>query len=73
MKLKELSKGAGAGRFFIIKENDKYLRELNTAANQAEGADRKNIRALYNKALKGVVDELDKVQEITEKKPEQEQ
>ena len=68
MKLNEISKGVGSGRLGIIKEADKNLRELNTAANQAEGADRKNIRALYNKTLSEVVAELDSVPNMLKNK-----
>jgi hypothetical protein len=48
----------------IIKQVDGTLKDLNTAANLAEGRDRKNIRSLYNEQLKYIVDELDKVGRI---------
>ena len=61
LKIEELAKGKGAARMMIIKQVDKTLKDLNTAANLAEGRDRKNIRSLYNEQLKYIVDELDKV------------
>jgi hypothetical protein len=66
LKLEELSKGEGAARDSIIKGVDETLRDLNTAANQATGRDRKNLRSLYNEQLKYVVDELDRVKDIPE-------
>jgi hypothetical protein len=66
MKLMELVQGDEAARYGIIHEVDATLRELNTAANEATGRDRKNIRSLYNEQLKYVVDELDKVKDIPE-------
>jgi hypothetical protein len=64
MKLMKLVQGDEAARYGIIHEVDATLRELNTAANEATGRDRKNIRSLYNEQLKYVVDELDKVKNI---------
>ena len=63
-KALEMSKGKDFVRMQMVREADKYLKKLNTAANQAEGKDRKNLRALYNNALAKTVEELDKVQDI---------
>jgi hypothetical protein len=64
MKYMEEVSGKDYLRMMMVREAEKTLKQLNTAANQAEGRERKNIRALYNSVLQQVVGELDRVQDI---------
>jgi hypothetical protein len=61
LKLEEIAKGEDFVRMQIIKEADKNLSKINKAANKAEGAERKELRRLYNQQVKAVVDMLDSV------------
>lgn len=61
MKLEEITKGEDFVRMQIIREADKYLSQINKAANKAEGKERKELRKLYNEQVKAVVDMLDEV------------
>lgn len=61
MKLEEITKGDDFVRMQIIRETDRQLSEINKAANKAEGAERKELRRLYNEQLKAVVELLDSV------------
>jgi hypothetical protein len=63
MKLQELQKGQDFVRMQMLKDANKYLKKLNKMANQAEGEERKRLRAEYNKLVKELVDELDDVGE----------
>ena len=64
MKLMEMTKGKDILRYGIVHEADSKLSELNKAANLATGNERKLLRDLYNQALRDVVAELDKVNDI---------
>lgn len=63
LKLEQISKGEDFVRMQIVREADKQLSKINKAANKAEGADRKELRRLYNQQVKAVVDMLDEVGE----------
>ena len=63
LKLEQISKGEDFVRMQIVREADKQLSQINKAANKAEGAERKELRRLYNQQVKAVVDMLDEVGE----------
>jgi hypothetical protein len=63
LKLEQISKGEDFVRMQIVREADKQLSQINKAANKAEGAERKELRRLYNEQVKAVVDMLDEVGE----------
>jgi hypothetical protein len=58
MKLEEISKSDDFVRMQIVREADKQLSQINKAANKAEGAERKELRRIYNEQVKNVVDML---------------
>jgi hypothetical protein len=64
MKAMEMASTNDAVRMEFVKRADKVLKQINTAANQATGRDRKNLRALYNSQMQLVVEELDKIGQI---------
>ena len=61
LKLEKLVKSEDFVRMRIVNEADKSLSKINKAANQAEGKQRKELRQLYNRQVKMVVDLLDQV------------
>jgi len=63
LKLEQISKGEAFVRMQIVREADKQLSQINKAANKADGAERKELRRLYNEQVKAVVDMLDSVGE----------
>ena len=63
LKLEQISKGEDFVRMQIVREADKQLSKINKAANKADGAERKELRRLYNQQVKAVVDMLDSVGE----------
>lgn len=63
LKLEQISKGEDFVRMQIVREADKQLSQINKAANKADGAERKELRRLYNQQVKAVVDMLDSVGE----------
>lgn len=63
LKLEQISKGEDFVRMQIVREADKQLSQINKAANKADGAERKELRRLYNQQVKAVVDMLDEVGE----------
>lgn len=64
IRLEELAKGTDAVRLSIIKKVDKDLKNLNSAANQATGNERKLLRDLYNQNLMEIVNMLDKAGDL---------
>lgn len=66
VKLQELTKGEDFVRMMILKQANKSLSKLYKAANQMEDAKREQeLRRLYNQMVKMVVEELDKVGEVS--------
>ena len=61
LKLEQLMKGEDFVRMQIVNEADKSLSQINKAANQADGQQRKELRQLYNRSVSEVVDMLDQV------------
>jgi len=65
LQLQKHLKGPDLLRSQIIKETDKYLKDLNKLAVEGKTAnDRRAARQLYNQVLKGIVDQLDKAENV---------
>lgn len=66
LKLQELIRNhrGDVMRHEIIKESDARIREVNTARNLSTGNQRKLLNDAYNQLLKGVVDKLDKYENV---------
>jgi hypothetical protein len=63
LKLEELQKGRDYVRMQMIRKADRQLSKINKDANKADGAERKNLRRLYNRMMSELVKELDEVGE----------
>lgn len=63
LKLNEIGRGKDFVRMQIVLKADKQLSKINKAANKADGAERKELRRIYNEQVKSVVEMLDEVGE----------
>jgi hypothetical protein len=60
-KLEQMTASEDYVRMQMVLEAEKTLSKINKAANKAEGKERRELRQMYNEAVKQVVDMLDDV------------